>query len=209
MTLFETPSNFFRLLPLDRKVELLSVIKLDVLPILGDRVQLQQVILNPVVNGIDAIEGHAERMSAPSASGLRGVENFAVLSVSDRGPGIPGDKLKGIFEPFYTQQGRRHGHGTVHRAHHYRGAPWADIGPKSGSRRRVVPDQTSSFDGSYGAGLNDQNSMKVTPLANQLATGAVQVHDATLFCRDLFALSSGVWHIAAFAALRTWSLWAA
>jgi hypothetical protein len=30
------------------------------------------------------------------------------------------------------QQGGRHGHGAVHRGHHYRGAPWADIGKKIG-----------------------------------------------------------------------------
>jgi phosphoglycerate-specific signal transduction histidine kinase len=38
-----------------RQVGLVSVITPDALPILGDRIQLQQVILNLVVNGIDAM----------------------------------------------------------------------------------------------------------------------------------------------------------
>ncbi len=71
------------------------------------------------------------------------VEEFAELSVSDRGPGIPEDKLKGDFRAVLHQQGGRHGHGVVHCANHYRGAQWADMGKKSGSRRCVVPDQAS------------------------------------------------------------------
>jgi hypothetical protein len=68
------------------------------------------------------------------------VEKFAQLSVSDRGSGTPEEKLNEVFEPFFT----RHGHGVVHRAHHYRSAPWADICKKSRSWRRVVPDQASA-----------------------------------------------------------------
>ena len=45
----------------------------------------------------------------------------------------------------FHQQGGRHGHGIIHRAHNYRGAPRADMGKKSGSRRRVFPDQASTL----------------------------------------------------------------
>ena len=135
--------EFLSSLAVGRKVELVSVITPDALPILGDRIQLQQVILNLVVNGIDAMKDTPSENRIISIRTSR-VENFAQLSVSDRGPGIPEDKLKEVFEPFFTSKARRHGHGAVHRAHHYRGAPWADIGKKSGSRRRVVPDQASS-----------------------------------------------------------------
>ena len=73
----------------------------DALPILGDRIQLQQVILNLVVNGIDAMKDTPTENRIISIRTSR-VENFAELSVSDRGPGIPEDKLKEVFEPFFT-----------------------------------------------------------------------------------------------------------
>ena len=39
------------------------------------------------------------------------VEKFAQLSVSDRGPGIPEDKLKEVFEPFFTSKAEGMGMG--------------------------------------------------------------------------------------------------
>ena len=125
------------------KFKLVSVITPDALPILGDRIQLQQVILNLVVNGIDAMRDTPSENRIISIRTSR-VENFAQLSVSDRGSGIPEEKLERGLRTVLHQQGGRHGHGAVHRAHHYRGAPWADIGKKSGSRRRDVSDQAPS-----------------------------------------------------------------
>jgi signal transduction histidine kinase len=90
-------------LAVGRKVELTSSISQNALPILGDRVQIQQVILNLVVNGIDAMK------DAPAESSIISirtscVERFAELSVSDRGHGIPEVKLKEVFEPFVTSK---------------------------------------------------------------------------------------------------------
>lgn len=58
------------------------------LPILGDRIQIQQVILNLVVNGIDAMTDTSAGSRNISIRTSR-TEKFAELSVSDRGPGIP------------------------------------------------------------------------------------------------------------------------
>ena len=119
-----------------------SLITQNALPILGDRIQLQQVILNLVVNGIDAMKDTPTENRVISIRTAR-VEKFAELSVSDCGP----HSRRQIEESFRTvlhQQGRGHGHGAVDRAHHCGSAPWADMGEKSGSRRRVIPDQASS-----------------------------------------------------------------
>ena len=102
--------DFLSSLAVGRKVELVSRIAPETLPILGDRIQLQQVILNLVVNGIDAMKDTPAEERAISIRTSR-VENFAELSVSDRGPGIPEDKLKVVFEPFYTSKAQGMGMG--------------------------------------------------------------------------------------------------
>jgi C4-dicarboxylate-specific signal transduction histidine kinase len=105
-----------------RKVELTSLITQNALPILGDRIQLQQVILNLVVNGIDAMTDTPTENRIISIRTAR-VEKFAQLSVSDLGPGIPEDKLKEVFEPFFTSKAEGMGMGlsiarTIIEAHH-------------------------------------------------------------------------------------------
>ena len=102
--------EFLSSIAVGRKVELVSAITPNALPILGDRIQLQQVILNIVVNGIDAMR---EVSSEKRIISIRtsGVENLAELSVSDRGPGIPEDKLEEIFEPFFTSKAEGMGMG--------------------------------------------------------------------------------------------------
>ena len=84
-----------------RNVELHRVIAPYELSIFGDPIQLQQVILNLVVNGIDAMKQTPSENRILEIRTSR-VEEFAELAVSDRGPGIPADKLREIFTPFFT-----------------------------------------------------------------------------------------------------------
>jgi signal transduction histidine kinase len=102
--------GFFSSLAIGRKFELVSLITPEALPILGDRIQLQQVILNLVINGIDAMKNTPNENRNISIRTSR-VENFAQLSVSDRGSGIPEDKLKEVFEPFFTSKAEGMGMG--------------------------------------------------------------------------------------------------
>jgi signal transduction histidine kinase len=95
--------DFLSTLAVARKVELTSLMTQNTLPILGDRIQLQQVILNLVVNGIDAMKDTPGENRIITVRTSR-VDKFATLSVSDRGSGIAEDKLKEIFEPFFTSK---------------------------------------------------------------------------------------------------------
>lgn len=63
----------------------------------ADRNQLRQVFLNLILNAIQAIEnqGSVEISVGESGHEMR-------VTVKDSGPGIPPDKLKKVFEPFYT-----------------------------------------------------------------------------------------------------------
>jgi signal transduction histidine kinase len=122
-----------------RRVELTSLITPDALPILGDRIQLQQVILNLVVNGIDAMKDTPSENRIITIRTSRG-DNFAELSVSDRGPGIPEDRIKEVFEPFFTTKAEGMGMGlsiarTIIEAHH--GLIWAKNRDYGGASFRI------------------------------------------------------------------------
>ena len=69
--------------------------------VLGDRIQLQQVVLNLLLNGCDAMSGTpaSDRQLTLSTSTNEGVVEIVV---SDRGSGIAHDQLERVFEPFVT-----------------------------------------------------------------------------------------------------------
>jgi signal transduction histidine kinase len=122
-----------------RKVELSSFLAPIALPIICDHIQLQQVIINLVVNAIDAIKDTPSEKRTISIR-TSGVENFAELSVSDRGPGIPEDKLKEVFEPFFTSKAEGMGMGlsiarTIVEAHN--GQIWAENRDHGGASFRL------------------------------------------------------------------------
>ena len=68
--------------------------------VLGDRVELQQVVLNLVVNACDAMGDTppGERLLVVSTT----AQGDARIEVRDRGSGIAPDALAKIFEPFVT-----------------------------------------------------------------------------------------------------------
>jgi signal transduction histidine kinase len=100
----------------------------DALRIKGDPVQLQQVILNLVVNSMDAMASIPYGRTVIGRTELYGVSS-AAISISDSGPGIPPDELSHVFDPFFTTKDQGMGIGlsiarTIVLAH--RGRIWAE-----------------------------------------------------------------------------------
>jgi signal transduction histidine kinase len=93
--------RFLSALAIAREVDLTSFIAPAPLPIKGDLIQLQQVILNLIVNAMEAMSSMPSVVRRITVSTARD-GNSVRLSVSDVGPGIPVEQLKEVFEPFFT-----------------------------------------------------------------------------------------------------------
>ncbi|HET7773839.1 MAG TPA: ATP-binding protein, partial [Burkholderiaceae bacterium] len=116
---------------LPRSVDLQVAVEPDAAAVVGDSVQIEQVLLNLCINARDAVDGTGSirvRVSSESIEGscsscraaLRG--GWTVVSVTDSGAGIAPAVAERMFEPFYTTKpaGRGSGmglamvHGIVH-----------------------------------------------------------------------------------------------
>lgn len=70
--------------------------------ILADFNQLQQVVINLILNAVQAVEKKGTIKITLSAEGTKGSECFVNLRISDNGVGIPKEDMNKIFDPFYT-----------------------------------------------------------------------------------------------------------
>jgi signal transduction histidine kinase len=68
----------------------------------GDRVQLQQVILNLVKNGIEAMERDVEQQHVLSVATKMDSDNVLRVSICDTGVGLDSANAERIFDAFYT-----------------------------------------------------------------------------------------------------------
>jgi C4-dicarboxylate-specific signal transduction histidine kinase len=82
----------------------------DMPPVLGDRVQLQQVLINLAMNGIDAmrtVNDRPRKLVIKSEKHADGV----LVQVQDSGIGLDPERADRIFEPFFTTKPRGIGMG--------------------------------------------------------------------------------------------------
>ena len=85
-----------------RQVKLGVNVQGDLPYVRGDRVHLQQVLLNLILNGMDALNGASRDDRRVSVTArLDGAENVEI-EVDDAGHGIPSGALARVFDPFFT-----------------------------------------------------------------------------------------------------------
>ena len=117
---------------LNRGVTVQTELTADLPTVLGDRVQLQQVILNLLMNACDAMrETRVDARRIVLRTARAGAKNVCV-SLTDSGHGLPPEPLDQLFQPFFTTKAQGMGLGlsicrTIITAH--RGKLWADRNP--------------------------------------------------------------------------------
>jgi C4-dicarboxylate-specific signal transduction histidine kinase len=102
----------------------------------GDRIQLQQVLLNLMINAIEAMstaaDGQSELVVRSARDGAKGV----IVAVSDSGLGLDARGLDRLFEPFYTTKTQGLGLGlTISRRiiEAHGGRLWASVNTPRGA----------------------------------------------------------------------------
>ncbi len=118
-----------------RGVEILIDIDDTADAVSGDRVQLQQVLINMIMNGADAMAGTGDKRTINVASKGR-PDGFTQISVSDNGVGLAPETAERVFESFFTTKATGIGMGlsicrSIIEAHD--GRIWVESEPAKGT----------------------------------------------------------------------------
>ncbi len=108
----------------------------DIPTVRADEIQLKQVVLNLVVNAMDAMRDTPAGERRVTVRTAAFDSSTVLVSVSDRGSGIDQDKLGRVFQPFFTTKAEGMGMGlsiarTIVEAHG--GILWAVNNPDRGA----------------------------------------------------------------------------
>src|SRR2546430_8681890 len=94
-------------------VALRAQLKGNIPPVLGDRVQLQQVVLNLIMNGIEAMSAVGDRPRELIISTQSGEIDQVHVTVQDSGIGLDPKSMERIFDAFYTTKSEGMGMGLA------------------------------------------------------------------------------------------------
>jgi len=106
------------------------------LSVQGDKVHLSQVLINLVINAMDAVAGFDEARRRVVLQARTNGEGWVEMGVADAGPGVPPETMQKIFEPFFTTKSAGMGMGlsvsrTIAEAH--KGRIWVENNPEQGA----------------------------------------------------------------------------
>jgi signal transduction histidine kinase len=105
LDLNEALSGVLRLLSVtarDRDLFIKSDLAAALPQVRGDRVQIQQVVMNLVMNAIDAMAGNPPERQSVTVRTARNPDGWVEVSVIDSGHGVPPEALASVFDPFFT-----------------------------------------------------------------------------------------------------------
>ena len=110
-------------------------------PIVGDRVQLKQVLMNLIMNAAEAMATVTDRQRMLHVASKHDAGGGVLVQVEDAGPGIKPDDVDSVFKAFYTTKAQGMGMGlsisrSIVEAHH--GRLWASRGTRIGAVFHLV-----------------------------------------------------------------------
>jgi C4-dicarboxylate-specific signal transduction histidine kinase len=85
----------------------------DLPPVLADRIQLQQVLLNLMMNAIEAMSGNVQASREMSITSTAADPDTALISVADSGPGLSPASRDRLFQAFHTTKPQGMGMGLA------------------------------------------------------------------------------------------------
>jgi len=132
-----------------RKIAIVTELATDLPSILGDRLHLEQVLINLVLNASDAMAQPAENSHTLTLRSNRAEGNVIEISVTDTGSGIPSGEEERIFEPCHTTKPQGVGLGlSLSRsiASNHGGRLWAQNHPWGGATFHfTLPEWNGAF----------------------------------------------------------------
>lgn len=120
--------------PLDNDVQIAIDADPSLPGVMMDRVQIQQVLVNLMRNGVEATQGCPRRRLSVSAAPVDG--RFVIFSIADSGRGLPQDIAEHLFRPFVSSKSEGMGIGlTICRniVSEHGGMIWAEKNPEGGA----------------------------------------------------------------------------
>lgn len=119
-----------------RKISLHLEINETIPAVVGDRIQMQQVMLNLILNSTEALMNMKKKYRSILVRAYQQDTRVVTMSVKDNGPGIAPEVLPHIFEPFYTTKQEGLGMGlAICRSiiEDHGGRLWAENNPDGGA----------------------------------------------------------------------------
>jgi len=105
-------------------------------PVTGDSIQIQQVIMNVLINALEAVAGQPPQQRFVKVSTSLDGQGWVIAAVSDTGPGIHWERIDSVFDPFATDKADGIGVGlaicrSIIEGH--KGHIWAENRPEGGT----------------------------------------------------------------------------